>query len=89
MQDEPIPKLTDAILIPRTLIEDKNVEIRKQGKLKTEQMEQITDTRFEVESLRHEILILEWRIKDVEAKTNEVKRLKVKKEMQIALTRKD
>ena len=88
-QDEPIPRLADAILIKRSLIEAKNKEIKEKGHEKIEQMKANTNTKFEVEDLKHQTLIYEWKIRDIVAKTNEVKRLKVKKEWQVALTKKD
>jgi len=52
-------------------------------------MEDIKNTKYDVAKAQHTKKLIEWHIRNVEAKTHEVHRLKVKKEMQMALTKKD
>ena len=88
-QDEPVPRLADAILINRTLIENKNKEIRERGRKKTDQMGVNMKTEFDKKKLEHQKLLLDWELNDLNIKTKEVHNLKLRKEMQIALTKKD
>jgi len=88
-QDEPVPRLADAILINRTLIEHKNKEIRERGRKKTDQMGVNMKTEFDKKKLEHQKLLLDWELNDLNIKTKEVHNLKLRKEMQIALTKKD
>lgn len=53
------------------------------------QMKQISDTKLDVAKLEHELKILDLKVREYELKTKEVQMLKVKKEMQQALTKKD
>lgn len=88
-QDEPVPRLADAILINRSLIEQKNKEIRERGKKKTDQMSNNMNIEFEKKKFEHKMLLLEWELNDLNIKTKEVHNLKLRKEMQVALTKKD
>lgn len=88
-QDEPVPRLADAILINRSLIEQKNKEIRERGKKKTDQMGMNMKTEYEKKKAEHKMLLLDWDLNDLNIKTREVHNLKLRKEMQVALTKKD
>jgi len=88
-QDEPVPRLADAILINRSLIEHKNKEIRERGKKKTDQMGLNMNIEFDKKKLEHKMLLLDWELNDLNIKTKEVHNLKLRKEMQVALTKKD
>ncbi len=88
-QDEPVPRLADAILINRSLIEHKNKEIRERGKKKTDQMGINMNIEFDKKKLEHKMLLLDWELNDLNIKTKEVHNLKLRKEMQVALTKKD
>jgi len=88
-QDEPVPRLADAILINRSLIEHKNKEIRERGRKKTDQMGINMNIEFDKKKLEHKMLLLDWELNDLNIKTKEVHNLKLRKEMQVALTKKD
>jgi cilia- and flagella-associated protein 43 len=87
--DDPIPRLADAILIRKALIDDQNQKIQNKGNEKIEKKKEITETNYKVADLKYKIELCRLEIRDIDAKTNEVKRLKVKKEMQAALSKKD
>ena len=52
-------------------------------------MEEIKKIKFDVAKSEYELKRRDLIIKDLECKTREVQLLKVKKEMQVALTKKD
>jgi cilia- and flagella-associated protein 43 len=87
--DDPIPRLADAILIRKAIIDNQNHKIQDKGNEKIEKKKEITETNYKVADLKYKIELCKLEIRDIEAKTNEVKRLKVKKEMQAALSKKD
>lgn len=87
--DDPIPRLADAILIRKAIIDNQNAKIQEKGNEKIEKKKEITETNYKVADLKYKIELCKLEIRDIEAKTNEVKRLKVKKEMQAALSKKD
>ena len=86
-QDKPVPSLGDAILISRKDIEEKNLKIKEQGDIKINGMKDIKVTKFNVSKSANDKEKKELQIKDLELKTKEVQMLRVKKEMQIALTK--
>ncbi|CAD8159373.1 unnamed protein product [Paramecium pentaurelia] len=88
-QDKPVPNLQDAALIPRETIEKKNDEIKKEGDTKIELMKDIIKSKYQVEKNEYDLKKRDLIIQDLECKTREVQLLKVKKEMQIALTKDD
>lgn len=88
-QDKPIPSMNDTILIPKKIIEQYNKQIQKQGDFKIQLLEDIKNIKFYVENKNYELQKKELTIQKLECETKEVQLLKVKKEMQIALTKKD
>jgi hypothetical protein len=88
-QEIPVPNLSEAILIPRAKIEERNKEIRKQGEKKIKAMEAIKETKMNVKKAEHDLMLKDLIIKDTELKTKEVQMLRVTKEMQIAFSKQD
>ncbi|EAR97028.3 hypothetical protein TTHERM_00196190 (macronuclear) [Tetrahymena thermophila SB210] len=87
--DKPVPSITDAILIPRDEIEKKNKRIDQEGKKKIRLMEDIKNIKFEVAEAEYDLKKRDLNEQKVRCSTREVQLLRVKKEMQVALTKKD
>lgn len=88
-QEIPVPNLSEAILIPRSIIEERNTEIQKQGYKKTQAMQAIKETKMNVKKAEYDLNLKDLIIKDTELKTKEVQMLRVTKEMQIAFSKQD
>lgn len=81
--------MTNAILIDRQHIDEKNEEINKKGKNKISLMEDIKKIKYEVEDSEYQLKKKKLLIERIEHQTKEVQLLKVKKEMQEILVKKD
>ncbi len=87
--EKPVPELSEALLIARGEIEEKNVRIRANADEKIKVMEQIKSCKI---SVTEETLNLEKKeelIERLNSMIKEIQMLKVKKEMQVALAKKD
>lgn len=88
-QEIPVPNLSEAILIPKTIIENRNKEIKKQGEKKIKAMEDIKEIKMSVKKAEYDLNLKNLIIRETELKTKEVQMLRVTKEMQIALSKQD
>lgn len=88
-QEIPVPNLSEAILIPKTIIESRNKEIKKQGERKIQAMEDIKEIKMSVKKAEYDINLKNLIIRETELKTKEVQMLRVTKEMQVALSKQD
>lgn len=90
-QEKPIPDtyLEDAILINKRLIDRKNKEIREKGDLKIEEMKKMQKTEFEYQKGKFDLSMLELDIEDLTHKKDEISQLRVTRELQMALMRKE
>lgn len=88
-QEIPVPNLSEAILIPKSIIESRNKDIKKQGEKKIKAMEDIKEIKMNVKKAEYDLNLKNLIIKETELKTKEVQMLRVTKEMQIALSKQD
>ena len=88
-QEIPVPNLSEAILIPKSIIESRNKHIKKQGEKKNKAMEDIKEIKMNVKKAEYDLNLKNLIIKETELKTKEVQMLRVTKEMQIALSKQD
>jgi hypothetical protein len=83
--DDPFPNISDAILVGDQVILRRNQRIIDKGREKDKKAKDIKILNFNVEKIKHNEKILNLEIEDIKEKIQQIKRLKVKKELQIAI----
>ena len=54
-QEIPVPNLSEAILIPKAIIESRNTDIKKQGEAKIKAMEDIKEIKMNVKKSEYDL----------------------------------